>query len=267
MRRLTARPGLPGSGRCQLRRRDGVGRVRRRGARPAARGPGNRRRLGPAGSKPWCSLAAQLDHAVLTAHMEAGGRAAFAVDLHAHGRGLRESRSGPAGDCAKFPAAPSTSRPFPPCRSAAPGWYYQRPGFAWGGMGVAACWLGGAVAVARSFADSLRQAADGGREPDQIALAHLGEIDRTLAALTAYLAGTAARIDAGELSGTRRVAGSPARARQRGRRRRTRPDAREPKSRSRPRSPLTSATENGWPISPCTSASTTRCATTRSWAP
>ena len=37
------------------------------------------------GSKPWCSLAAQLDHAVLTAHLEAGGRAAFAVDLHANG--------------------------------------------------------------------------------------------------------------------------------------------------------------------------------------
>ena len=121
-----------------------------------------------------------------------------------------------------------------PCPLGGAGWYYQRPGFAWGGMGVAACWLGGAVAVARSFTDSLRQAADGGREPDQIALAHLGEIDRTLAALTAYLAGTAARIDAGELSDARRVAGSPARARQRGRRRRTRPDAREPKPRSGP---------------------------------
>ncbi|WP_155855832.1 acyl-CoA dehydrogenase family protein [Arthrobacter sp. 9MFCol3.1] len=151
------------------------------------------------GSKPWCSLAAQLDHAVLTAHLEAGGRAAFAVDLHADGvgfanpewtsRGLREIPSGTV----HFEAVPAV-----PLGGA--GWYYQRPGFAWGGMGVAACWLGGAVAVARSFADSLRHAADGGREPDQIALAHLGEIDRTLAALTAYLAGTAARIDAGELS-------------------------------------------------------------------
>src|SRR6478672_9676819 len=142
------------------------------------------------GSKPWCSIAAQLD---------GGGRAAFAVDLHAAGvsfadphwtsRGLREIPSGTV----HFDAVPAV-----PLGGA--GWYYQRPGFAWGGMGVAACWLGGAVAVARSFADSLRHAADGGREPDQIALAHLGEIDRTLAALTAYLAGTAARIDAGELS-------------------------------------------------------------------
>ncbi len=151
------------------------------------------------GSKPWCSLAAQLDHAVLTAHLENGGRAAFAVDLHAPGvqfadpdwtsRGLREIPSGTV----HFDAVPAV-----PLGGA--GWYYRRPGFAWGGMGVAACWLGGAVAVARSFTAALQEAADGGREPDQIALAHLGEIDRTLAALIAYLAGTAARIDAGELS-------------------------------------------------------------------
>ncbi|MFF2031019.1 acyl-CoA dehydrogenase family protein [Arthrobacter sp. NPDC058192] len=152
------------------------------------------------GSKPWCSLASRLDHAVITAHMEGGGRAAFAVDLHAQGvsvadpgwtsRGLREIPSGTV----QFEAVPAVPL-------GGPGWYYERPGFAWGGMGVAACWLGGAVAVARSFTASLRKAADGGREPDQIALARLGEIDRTLAALTAYLAATAARIDSGELSG------------------------------------------------------------------
>ncbi|MEC5179210.1 acyl-CoA dehydrogenase family protein [Arthrobacter sp. CG_A4] len=153
------------------------------------------------GSKPWCSLAAQLDHAVLTAHIEGSGRAAFAVDLHVHGvsfadpewtsRGLREIPSGTV----HFDSVPAVPL-------GGPGWYYQRPGFAWGGMGVAACWLGGAVAVARGYKDSLAAAADGGREPDQIALAHLGEIDRTLAALTGYLARTAARIDAGELSGS-----------------------------------------------------------------
>ncbi|QDW28555.1 hypothetical protein FFF93_001165 [Arthrobacter sp. KBS0702] len=152
------------------------------------------------GSKPWCSIAPQLDHAVLTAHLDGGGRAAFAVDLHAAGvsfadphwtsRGLREIPSGTV----HFDAVPAVPL-------GGTGWYYQRPGFAWGGMGVAACWLGGAVAVARSYADALRTAADGGREPDQLALAHLGEIDRTLSGLLHYLAMTAARIDAGELSG------------------------------------------------------------------
>lgn len=151
------------------------------------------------GSKPWCSLAARLDHAVLTAHVGDGDRAAFAVDLHAAGvgfadpgwtsRGLREIPSGTV----HFDGVPAVPL-------GGPGWYYRRPGFAWGGMGVAACWLGGAVAVARGYRDALARAAEGGREADQIALAHLGEIDRTLAALTGYLAQTAARIDAGELS-------------------------------------------------------------------
>lgn len=152
------------------------------------------------GSKPWCSIAAQLDRAVVTAHLPDGGRAAFAVDLHAAGvsfadpawtsLGLREVPSGTV----HFDAVPAV-----PLGGQA--WYYRRPGFAWGGMGVAACWLGGAVAVARSYRDALKAADDGGRAPDQLALAHLGEIDRTLTGLTSYLARTAARIDAGELSG------------------------------------------------------------------
>ncbi|KRE81751.1 hypothetical protein [Arthrobacter sp. Soil763] len=152
------------------------------------------------GAKPWCSIAAQLDHAVITAHLPDGGRGAFAVDLHAAGvsfadpewssLGLREIPSGTV----HFDAVPAV-----PLGGA--GWYYRRPGFAWGGMGVAACWLGGAVAVARSFKEGLQKAAARGREPDQLALAHLGEIDRTLTGLIHTLARTAARIDAGELSG------------------------------------------------------------------
>ena len=166
------------------------------------------------GSKPWCSLAARLDGAVLTAHLAAGetaagtdsgtpsgARAAFAVDLHAPGvscetpewtsRGLREIPSGTV----HFEGV--TAVPV-----GGPGWYFQRPGFAWGGMGVAACWFGGAVAVARDFSSALAAAADKGREPDQIALAHLGETDRILTSLAGYLARTAERIDAGELSGS-----------------------------------------------------------------
>ena len=95
------------------------------------------------GSKPWCSLAAQLDHAVVTAHLDDGGRAAFAVDLHAPGvsfadpewtsRGLREIPSGtvhfdavpavpwatPAGTTAG-PASPGAAWAWPPAGSAAP---------------------------------------------------------------------------------------------------------------------------------------------------
>jgi hypothetical protein len=66
-------------------------------------------------------------------------------------------------------------------------------------MGVAACWLGGAVGVARDFRDGLLAGAGAGREPDQLALAALGEVDRTIAAALQYLARTAARIDDGSL--------------------------------------------------------------------
>ncbi|MGR0160166.1 acyl-CoA dehydrogenase family protein [Paenarthrobacter nitroguajacolicus] len=149
------------------------------------------------GSKPWCSLAAHLDGAVITAHT-GENRAAFAVNLQDPGvtcetpawtsLGLQEIPSGTVhfDQVAALPVGQQ-------------GWYFQRPGFAWGGMGVAACWLGGAVAVARDFAAALDKAANNGREPDQIALASLGEIDRIITAATGYLALTAERIDAGEL--------------------------------------------------------------------
>lgn len=150
------------------------------------------------GSKPWCSLAPLLDRAVITAHTETGGRAAFAVDLRHPGvtceepgwvaRGLREIPSGTV-HFRQVPAKPLGGE----------GWYFSRPGFAWGGMGVAACWLGGAVGVARDYKNSLAAGAESGREPDQIALAALGETDRILAAALQYLARTAALIDGGGL--------------------------------------------------------------------
>ena len=43
------------------------------------------------GSKPWCSLAAQLDHAVITAHAGDNSRRAFAVNLKASGRDSRNA--------------------------------------------------------------------------------------------------------------------------------------------------------------------------------
>ncbi|NUT72970.1 hypothetical protein HNO81_17630 [Pseudarthrobacter sp. C4D7] len=150
------------------------------------------------GTKPWCSLAGSLDAAVITAHTDDGGRAAFAVSLRHPGvaceepawiaRGLREIPSGSV----TFDQVPATP-------VGGTGWYHSRPGFAWGGIGVAACWLGGAVGVARDYRDGLLAAADNGREPDQLALAALGEADRTVAAALQYLARTAARIDDGTL--------------------------------------------------------------------
>lgn len=145
------------------------------------------------GSKPWCSLAGHLDHAIVTAKTQSGSRQAFAVDLRSPGvqveeplwisHGLREIPSGTV-HFTDVPAVPVGE----------PGWYFERPGFAWGGIGVAACWVGGAVGLVRTFKDALSL-----REPDQIALSGLGEADRLLASGFELLRGAAAGIDGATL--------------------------------------------------------------------
>lgn len=168
------------------------------------------------GSKPWCSLAQFVDHAVVTAHTPNGGGGAFAVDLRDAGvtctdpewtsRGLREIPSGTV-HFDRVPGLPLGDE----------GWYFQRPGYAWGGMGVAACWLGGAIAVGRYFKAALMRGAQSQRPPDQVALASLGEVDRILTSTIQYLARAAEQIDSGLLGNA-----VPA------------PDGRQPPERSRP---------------------------------
>ncbi|PNI06993.1 hypothetical protein CXX84_18525 [Arthrobacter sp. AFG7.2] len=182
----------------------------------AAEGQGTRLSAEPHGSgvlldgaKPWCSLAPVLDHAVITAHTDDGGRAAFAVNLRHPGvtceepawvaRGLQEIPSGTV-HFDRVPAEPLQGT----------NWYFSRPGFAWGGMGVAACWIGGAVGLARDYRDSLQAGKSAGREPDQIALAALGELDRVLTSALQHLAHTAERTDRARLPGGQASAWSDA---------------------------------------------------------
>lgn len=140
------------------------------------------------GVKPWCSLARDLSHALVTAWTPQGRRL-FAVDLRTEAvlpddgpwvaRGLSQVVSAPV----RFVGAVAT-----PVGEA--GWYLSRPGFAWGGIGVAACWWGGALGVGQ---DLLRAAQR--REPDQIGLAHLGAVDAALDATRAVLREAAALVD------------------------------------------------------------------------
>lgn len=146
------------------------------------------------GDKPWCSLAGRLSHALVTAH-DGDDRRLLAVDLSApgvtvhegtwHARGLTDVPSGPVS----FEAV--CAEPV-----GDPGWYLRRPGFAHGGIGVAAAWFGGAVGVARAL---WRAAAR--REPDQIALLHLGETDLDLHAAATVMRAAAADVDAGRADG------------------------------------------------------------------
>ncbi|WP_058726966.1 hypothetical protein [Curtobacterium luteum] len=146
------------------------------------------------GTKPWCSLASSLSHALVTAHV-GEERQLFAVDLRQHGvrvhdeawvaRGMPDVPSGPVD----LDAVRATS-------VGAPGWYLTRPGFAWGGIGVAACWWGGAVGLARV----LRSLA-ASRPGSELLQAALGATVADLADAEDTLADAAARIDAA--AGTR----------------------------------------------------------------
>lgn len=146
------------------------------------------------GRKPWCSLAGRLSHALVTAEVD-GGSQLFAVSLGDpgvrvvdgvwHARGLTEVTSGPV-DFVQVPAHPVGG----------PGWYLRRPGFSYGGMGVAACWYGAAVGVARALRRAARR-----RAPDQLAVWHLGECDVLVRTARLWLAEAAAEVDRGRAVG------------------------------------------------------------------
>jgi hypothetical protein len=141
------------------------------------------------GTKPWCSLAADLDAALVTAHSPEGRRL-FQVDLRDPAvqpepprrwvaRGLRAVTSTPV----RFDAARATA--LGPVD-----WYLTRSGFAWGGLGVAACWYGGALGLVTAIR---RRAVDSGADVDAL---HLGGADVALHAARVCLAEAAQLIDA-----------------------------------------------------------------------
>ena len=72
-----------------------------------------------------------------------------------------------------------------------PGGYTGRPGFTHGGVGVAACWYGGARGVADALLGAARR-----RDVGPHALAHLGAVDVTLASARTALDQAADEIDA-----------------------------------------------------------------------
>jgi alkylation response protein AidB-like acyl-CoA dehydrogenase len=147
------------------------------------------------GAKPWCSLAADLSHAIITAHTGPTTRRAFAISLGEGvsplpgtwvSRGLVDVPSGglrldgvvavPVGD---------------------DDWYLSRPGFAWGGIAVAAVWFGAAQALRAGLVSTARR-----REPDQIALMHVGHLDALLFAAETALRHAAEAIDSGAAAGS-----------------------------------------------------------------
>lgn len=138
------------------------------------------------GTKQYCSGARICTHALVTAFADDGERL-FAVPV----AGLAPvpgswPATGMAGSDTLdvgFPAVPA--EPVGP-----PGGYTDRPGFSHGGAGVAACWYGGARAIARTL---LAAAAAGDLGPH--ALAHLGAVDIGLRTARTALGEAAIDID------------------------------------------------------------------------
>lgn len=146
------------------------------------------------GEKPWCSLAGSVSHALITAWTSDRARTLFAVSLSEAGvaigegnwvaRGLRTVRTVPVS-FDDVPAQPV----------GAEDWYLSRPGFAVGGIGVAAIWWGAAASLVAALRDAYRV-----REPDQIALYHLGRADSALHGAGAVLADTARQVTARQVT-------------------------------------------------------------------
>ncbi|MFJ4715542.1 acyl-CoA dehydrogenase [Streptomyces sp. NPDC088785] len=153
-------------------------------ARPP--GPGVRaRRTGQgwllSGLKPYCSGARSCTHALVTADADDGYRL-FAVAL-GHPGVRPVDGTWPAVGMRGSDTLDVTFADVPARAVGGPDGYLDRPGFLHGGIGVAACWLGGAQAVATALYD---RAAGGGLNDH--AAAHLGSVDLLL-----HTAGTMVR--------------------------------------------------------------------------
>ncbi|WP_328316024.1 acyl-CoA dehydrogenase family protein [Streptomyces sp. NBC_00388] len=151
------------------------------------------------GLKQYCSGAHSCTHALVTAAAD-DGRRLFAISTQGPGcspvTGTWQA-IGMAGS--DTPDVRISDLPAVPVGDVEA--YVRRPGFQHGGIGVAACWYGGALAVA----ETLRSAAH--RRPDPHTDAHLGAVDTRLHAAGSLLYQAAAEIDRDPLdrNGTARV--------------------------------------------------------------
>ncbi|UMB71640.1 acyl-CoA dehydrogenase family protein [Mycobacterium paraterrae] len=141
------------------------------------------------GTKAWCSGAELCTDALVTARLADGRRGLFALDLRAPGVHPLEHtwRNAGMAECdtrsVRFDNAPAIP-------VGGPDDYLDRPGFWFGAIGVAACWLGGARAVAAPlYQRAARLSAD------DHALAHLGAIDAALNAADTALRAAAGQVD------------------------------------------------------------------------
>lgn len=146
------------------------------------------------GTKVWCSGAGICSHALVTAHLDVGGRGLFAVDLNdpnVHRLPSNWRNPGMADSDTRSVQFHNTRA----VAVGAPGEYLDRPGFWHGAIGVSACWLGGARAVAAPLYKRAER-----ESVDPHTLAHLGAVDAALTAAEAVLVSAACQVDADPLN-------------------------------------------------------------------
>ena len=147
------------------------------------------------GTKPWCSLAGALDHALITAHVEAG-RQLFRVDLRGDSVWVEPPTAWVARGMRSVPSGQVHFASTPAHPVGGPGWYLGRAGFAWGGIGVAACWYGGA----RALGDRLAVVA--ARRGGDLMHLCVGRVDVALHVARLALDDAARVVDAGRAEGS-----------------------------------------------------------------
>ena len=139
------------------------------------------------GVKQYCSGARVCTNALVTAAADDGPRLFAVATERLEPRAGSWPATGMAGSDTLDVGFPGiAAQPVGP-----PEAYTSRPGFSHGGVGVAACWYGGARAVAQALTGAAAK-----RDVGPHALAHLGAVDLGLRAVRAALRQAADEIDA-----------------------------------------------------------------------
>jgi hypothetical protein len=167
----------------------------------ASESPGGRTLMEPDGTdevrlngiKAWCSGAADVSHAVLTAWSPRGTKPQLVrVAMGQPGVSVCEADWHAIGMAAST-SLTTTFHGAVGYRVGNEGAYLERPGFWHGGAGIAACWHGGAVALARALKEALSMAPPSPH--NAFRLAALGRVDVALHATAALLRDAAHWID------------------------------------------------------------------------
>jgi alkylation response protein AidB-like acyl-CoA dehydrogenase len=144
-----------------------------------------------AGEKAFCSGVGMLQRALVTAEAPDGYRL-FDISVADNVLDIREG-SWPAVGMAdsRSETAVFGGHPIPTTRAIGkPGFYLDRPGFWFGGTGVAACWFGGARGLLRHTVQFL------GTEASDLVAAEVGRASAQVETMRGMLALAAAEIDA-----------------------------------------------------------------------